>query len=190
MTEPWHGPTCRCGCAAVRLCGTSRSAPPLCLRSVDAEELSRRTRSGEGWVPQSLATLLMQLGHVDVVRRQAEEGDWFCALALSSSLAEQGSGEAAVVVLAPFADSGWWPAVNKLADLLTSLHRLDEVVTLVEPHLESDPTYYQDLAVSRLARTLARLGRHKEAFEAIAPSPTQRCTPRPAGWRGSAASAG
>ncbi|GAA1798935.1 hypothetical protein GCM10009682_20690 [Luedemannella flava] len=67
------------------------------------------------WIPKDVVTRLIEYGHVDVVRRLAGEGEWTCVVAMARLLCDEGQGDAAVGLLRPFADTGWWTATKTLS---------------------------------------------------------------------------
>ncbi|MFD7403635.1 tetratricopeptide repeat protein [Streptomyces sp. NPDC059866] len=127
---------------------------------MDAAELDRRARTHEGWTPPWLVSLLVEHGHLDVVRERAGF-DWYCARALAGEVPL----EDALVLLRPYADSGWWAAADAVSELLEACGRTDEAVALVRPHAEGG----ERLAVRRLAELLARQGRTGEVIALLGP---------------------
>ncbi|WP_198679430.1 tetratricopeptide repeat protein [Thermomonospora amylolytica] len=132
---------------------------------MNADELDRRARTYDGWIPPWLVSLLIEQGHIDEVRLQARNGDWFCARAWAQTLIEQGQRDAALDVLAPFVDAGWAGAAREVADILDGWGRAEEAIALVRPYAETG----ERLALEHLARLLDRSGRKDEAFELLRP---------------------
>ncbi|MCW8381874.1 hypothetical protein [Streptomyces justiciae] len=128
---------------------------------VDATELSLRARTYKGWIPTAIADLLIERGHLDVVRRQAEAGDWLCAQHVAKLL----PAEDALALLRPYVDTGWWGAADAVSELLEEWGRLDDAVALVRPHAEGG----ERLAVRRLAELRAAQGRVDEVIALLAP---------------------
>ena len=60
---------------------------------------------------EAVVSTLMECGYGDEVRRLGEEGDWGCASVWAAASADRGDVDAALAMLDPFADTGWWPAV-------------------------------------------------------------------------------
>ncbi|MFD5410996.1 tetratricopeptide repeat protein [Streptomyces nojiriensis] len=102
---------------------------------MDRSDLDHRHRTYDGWIPPTVAALLHEYGHHDVLRQAASHGDWFCARWLAEAAAESGPDgrTAALVLLQPFAATGWWPAVDTVAGLLAEWERYDEAIVLLRP---------------------------------------------------------
>ncbi|MFC3576677.1 tetratricopeptide repeat protein [Streptomyces yaanensis] len=128
---------------------------------MDSAELDRRFRTHDGWIPPDVVAALVEHGHLAQVRAQAEQGDWFCARAWARTL----SGDQRLEVLRPFADSGWWAAVETVAGLLEESGRSEEAIALVRPHAEAGDR----LAVRGLAELLAGQGRIDEVIALLGP---------------------
>jgi thioredoxin-like negative regulator of GroEL len=128
-------------------------------------ELNRRARPDEGWIAPHHVDVLIEHGHVREVERLAEEGDFYCARAIAARHAQQGRHEDALALLAPFADTGWWHAVETVADVLESCGRADEALELAIEHAEAG----ERLAVNYAAGLLRREGRADEAFAMLRP---------------------
>lgn len=139
--------------------------PCLCFGAMDARELALRSRDFDGWLGPALAGLLIGRGYLDEVRLQAGQGDWTCALRLAEELNRLGKRDSALRVLAPFADCGWWNAVDAVAGFLDEWERTSEAVSLVSPHAAAG----KRLAVRRLARLLARQGRADDVIALLGP---------------------
>ncbi|RKS05049.1 tetratricopeptide repeat protein [Nocardiopsis sp. Huas11] len=132
---------------------------------MDADDLDRRVRIMRGLVPTPLVLLLIERGHLDEVRRQAARGQWFCAVEWARTLGGRGDGDAALEVLRPFTDTGWWEAARTAADLAQQWGRESEALALVAPFArEGDP-----VALGYTARLLARQGRGDEGFAMLRP---------------------
>lgn len=131
----------------------------------DAAELDRRARQFDGWIAPWNVSLLIEHGHADEVRRLAGAGDWYCARAWSTALIEQGQRDAALDVLGPFADTGWWCANQVVADLLESWGLVDEALARCQLNVEAGDR----LAVVHTAKMLARHGRADDGFELLLP---------------------
>jgi tetratricopeptide (TPR) repeat protein len=121
---------------------------------MDRVDLEHRHRTYDGWIPPTVAALLHEHGHHDVLRQAATHGDWFCALRLAETASESGpDGHAtALALLEPFAATGWWPAVDTVAGLLTEWERHNEAIVLLRPLADTGHRYAQ----RALARLLAR----------------------------------
>ncbi|MFI9586458.1 hypothetical protein ACIHCQ_32570 [Streptomyces sp. NPDC052236] len=132
---------------------------------MNVHELDRQYRTHEGCVPPWAVALLVEYGHLDEFRHRAERGDWFCAHHLAKELAEQGKRDAALSVLAPFTDSGWWQAVKTTAGFLDRWGRTDDAITLVRPLAEAGDR----LALEHLARLQAHMGRTDEVIALLGP---------------------
>jgi tetratricopeptide (TPR) repeat protein len=132
---------------------------------MDAEELDRRHRTSDGWLPCDVATALVEHGHLELVRREAERGDFHCADALGRLLAARGEGDAAVAAYRPFAGTGWWVAVERIVGILTEQETVDAAIALVRPLAEAG----ERRAVVRLATLLAAQGRIDEVFRVLRP---------------------
>ncbi|WP_328720079.1 CDC27 family protein [Streptomyces sp. NBC_00247] len=122
---------------------------------MDHVDLDHRHRTYDGWIPPTVAALLHDYGHDDILRRAASRGDWFCARQLAEAAAASGpEGRAtASASLQPFAATGWWPAVEAVAALLSASQRYDEAIELLRPLADSGHRG----ALRDLARLLARL---------------------------------
>ncbi|MEU6343266.1 tetratricopeptide repeat protein [Streptomyces sp. NPDC046977] len=133
---------------------------------MDANDLERRHRTYDGWIPPTVAALLHEYGHHDILRDAADRGDWFCARQLAAT-AEQGPVGRAVAraLLEPFAATGWWPAVSAVVALLADGERSDEALSLLRAKVDSGHRE----AVRVLARLLAGLGRIDELVALLGP---------------------
>jgi tetratricopeptide (TPR) repeat protein len=132
---------------------------------VDFGELERRYRTYEGWIPPALVTLLIERGHLDEVRLQARGGDWVCASAWARELAGQGRHDAALEVLAPFAGTDWWRAVEAVVEVLEDGGRADEAIALARRSAKRGMPFLFE----HLTRLLARHGGADEAYELLRP---------------------
>jgi len=132
---------------------------------MDIDELDRRYRTLRGWVPPHVVKLLIERGHVDVVRREAEDGDWFCAKELAQELRERGEVDDALRVIRPYVDTAWWIAAAELSELLEGRGDADEAIALVRPYAEAGEL----LAVERLAELLVGQGHIDDAVSLLRP---------------------
>lgn len=134
---------------------------------MDRADLEHRHRTYDGWIPPTVVALLHEHGHHDVLREAATHGDWFCARRLAESASESGpDGHAkALASLAPFAATGWWPAVDTVAGLLTEWGRHDEAIVLLRPLAVTGHRYAQ----RDLARLLARQGQLDQVVALLGP---------------------
>ncbi|MFJ8164187.1 hypothetical protein ACIRBY_25130 [Streptomyces sp. NPDC096136] len=121
---------------------------------MDRVDLEHRHRTYDGWIPPTVAALLHEHGHHDVLRQAAAHGDWFCARRLAEAAAESGpDGRAtAMALLEPFAATAWWPAVDTVAGLLAEWGRHEDAMVLLRPLADTGHRY----ALRDLARLLAR----------------------------------
>lgn len=135
------------------------------MRLVDAADLESRARTSSGFIPSSLVTRLLELGHEPEVAFRARDGEWFCALEWARLLAERQQYEPALDVLAPYAATGWWPAARARAELLEGWGRPERAIALCRPYAQAgDP-----LVLDFFARLLARHGQALEAFALLQP---------------------
>ncbi|WP_314251670.1 tetratricopeptide repeat protein [Streptomyces kutzneri] len=134
---------------------------------MDRSDLDHRHRTYDGWIPPTVAALLHEYGHHDVLRQAATHGDWFCARRLAEAAAESGPDgrTAALVLLQPFAATGWWPAVDTVAGLLAEWERHDEAVALLRPLADTGHRY----ALRDLARLLARQDHFDQVVALLGP---------------------
>jgi predicted negative regulator of RcsB-dependent stress response len=132
---------------------------------VKAADLARRFRSYDGWLPPAVADRLAERGHLDELRRLAEGGDWCCADRLARALFERQEPEAAIRVLRPFVDTGWWQAVRVLVDFHDSRGETDAAIALVRGALDKGSPH----GIERLAALLAKRGRVDEAVALLRP---------------------
>ncbi|MGW8701977.1 hypothetical protein ACWGOK_34515 [Streptomyces eurythermus] len=95
---------------------------------MDRVDLEHRHRTYDGWIPPTVAALLHEHGHHDILRHAAAHGDWFCARRLAEAAAESGPDgrAAALALLEPFAATGWWPAVDTVAGLFAEWEYVDQ----------------------------------------------------------------
>ncbi|MFF2083227.1 hypothetical protein ACFVVM_05605 [Nocardia sp. NPDC058176] len=131
----------------------------------DAAELDRRRRWYDGWLHESDVSLLIELGHVEEVTRRAGQGDWFCAHGLAAVQHQNGQHAAAIEVLRPFAQTGWWTAMKAVATILADCSRTDEALALCRSKVVSGD---RD-AIEYSARLLADAGRAGEAVDLLRP---------------------
>ncbi|MER6317412.1 tetratricopeptide repeat protein [Streptomyces sp. NPDC001581] len=134
---------------------------------MDRSDLDHRHRTYDGWIPPTVAALLHEYGHHDVLRQAATNGDWFCARWLAETAAESGPDgrTAALLWLQPFAATGWWPAVDTVAGLLAEWERHDEAIVLLRPLADTGHRY----ALRGLARLLARQDRFDQVVALLGP---------------------
>ncbi|MYS80285.1 hypothetical protein GTZ85_08655 [Streptomyces sp. SID5474] len=112
-----------------------------------------------------MVSALVECGHLDELRFQARGGDWCCVREWASLLAARDERDAALGVLAPFADTGWWEAVRTVAEHLVGWGRTAEAIALVRPAAERG----EGSAIERLAVLLAGEGRIDEVIAVLAP---------------------
>ncbi|MFE5720903.1 tetratricopeptide repeat protein [Streptomyces erythrochromogenes] len=129
---------------------------------MDPVDLDRRHRTYDGWIPPTVAALLLEYGHLGVLRDQADAGDWFCAHRLARAAADRGE---ALALLEPFVAAGWMPALRTVAGLLAEWDRVDEAVALLGGPAGSGDRR----AALQLAPLLARLGRIDEVVALLGP---------------------
>ena len=146
------------------------SYAPLGLRgtmfdAVKAADLARRYRTFDGWLPRAVADRLAERGGFDELRRLAERGDWCCADRLARALFERDEPEAAMRVLRPFVDTGWWQAVRVLVDFHDGRGDTDAAIALVRAALDKGSPH----GIERLATLLAKRGRVDEAVALLRP---------------------
>lgn len=128
-------------------------------------ELDRRLRTFDPWLPPWVVSTMIEHGHLDEVRSQAQLGDWYCALGLAQLLAGRGERDGVLEVIAPFVEIGWWEAVGAAAGIVDNWGCHDEAIALVRPAAEAG-----DLsAIDRLATLLAGLGRIDEVITLLRP---------------------
>lgn len=133
--------------------------------AVDATDLDYRARTRSCCIPLELVSRLLEHGHVDTVEVQAGCGEWFCALAWTRSLGEQGRQADAWEVLAPYLATGWWTAVEAAAEMLEGWGRIDEAIEITGVRMEAG----HPMALESYTRLLARHGRAEEAFTLLRP---------------------
>ncbi|MFI1386429.1 tetratricopeptide repeat protein [Embleya sp. NPDC020886] len=128
-------------------------------------ELDRRLRTFDPWLPPWVVATMIEHGHLDEVRSQAQSGDWYCAVGLAQFLAGRGERDGVLEVIAPFIEIGWWEAVGTAADIVDNWGCRDEAIALVRPAAEAG-----DLsAIKRLATLLAGLGHTDEMITLLRP---------------------
>ncbi|MFJ2060534.1 tetratricopeptide repeat protein [Streptomyces sp. NPDC087908] len=132
---------------------------------MDAVDLDYRARTRSGCIPPELVSRLLEHGHADVVEQQAGRGEWFCALAWARVWGEQGREADALVVLDPYAATGWWTAVVAVVESLEGWGRIDEAIEISRTRMEAG----HPLALEAHTRLLARHGRAEEAFGLLVP---------------------
>ncbi|MEU5083448.1 MULTISPECIES: tetratricopeptide repeat protein [Streptomyces] len=134
---------------------------------MDRVDLEHRHRTYDGWIPPTVAALLHEHGHHDILRHAAAHGDWFCARRLAEAAAESGPDgrAAALALLKPFAATGWWPAVDTVAGLFAEWEWYDEAIVLLRPLADTGHRYAQ----RDLARLLARQGRFDQVVALLGP---------------------
>ncbi|MFK0108655.1 hypothetical protein [Streptomyces sp. NPDC091217] len=134
---------------------------------MDAADLDHRHRVYDGWIPPTVAELLYENGHHDVLRDAAANGDWFCARQLAEAASACGpEGQATgLALLEPFAATGWWPAVATVAGLFADWERDDEAIVLLRPLADTGHRY----ALGDLARVLARQGHLDQVVALLGP---------------------
>ena len=108
---------------------------------------------------------LIERGHEEEVRVQANQGDWFCACGLAKELDSRGDRTAVLNVLTPYADTGWTKAAETVARFLSGWGRAAEAISLIRPLAESGDR----LAINCLADLLARDGRIDDVIDLLGP---------------------
>ena len=82
-----------------------------------------------------MVKLLIERGHEDEVRREAGQGDWFCARGVAGELDRRGEREAVMALLAPYVGTGWEEAAETAAGFLAGEGRADDVFALLGPRV-------------------------------------------------------
>lgn len=108
-----------------------------------------------------MVKLLIERGHEDEVRREAGQGDWFCARGVAGELDRRGEREAVMALLAPYVGTGWEEAAETAAGFLAGEGRADDVFALLGPRVGDS---YHARALIRLAEGL---GRDEEVLELL-----------------------
>lgn len=132
---------------------------------MDAEELDYQCRHFDGWVHPVVVKLLIERGHEDEVRREAGQGDWFCARGVAGELDRRGEREAVMALLAPYVGTGWEEATETAAGFLAGWGRAGEAIDLIRPLAEAGDRK----AVNCLAGLLAGEGRADDVFALLGP---------------------
>ncbi|MFE3249819.1 hypothetical protein [Streptomyces sp. NPDC059209] len=132
---------------------------------MDAKDLECRARTRSGCITPELVSRLLERGHADVVESQANDGEWFCALAWARVLGDQGREADALDALAPYVATGWWTAVVAAAELLEGWGRTDEAIDITRTRMEAG----HPMALEAYTRLLTRHGRAEEAFNLLVP---------------------
>ena len=132
---------------------------------MDAEDLDFQCRTFDGWVHPELVKLLIERGHGDEVRREAGQGDWFCARGLAGELDRRGEREAVMALLAPYVGTGWVEAATTAAGFLAGWGQAGAAIDLIRPLAEAGDR----VAVNCLAGLLAGEGRADDVFALLGP---------------------
>lgn len=132
---------------------------------MDAKDLDYQCRTFDGWVHPELVKLLIERGHEDEVRREAGQGDWFCARGLAGELDRRGEREAVMALLAPYVGTGWVEAATTAAGFLDGWSRAGEAIDLIRPLAETGDR----VAVNCLAGLRAGQGRADDVFALLGP---------------------
>ncbi|MER7848376.1 hypothetical protein ABTZ03_31070 [Kitasatospora sp. NPDC096077] len=123
-------------------------------------------RTHNGRVLTQLVDSLVEHGCLDLLVDTARErGDWACAQAAVRGLSALGEWERAWALIAPFAATGWRPAVRAGADVLLGLGRTSQALDLVRPHGRDEDGYD---AWRDYAEVLVGAGRVDEAVDVLA----------------------
>ncbi|MDG6108927.1 hypothetical protein Daura_36945 [Dactylosporangium aurantiacum] len=127
---------------------------------MDTAEPDGRRRSFEQQLPQEVVRALAEHGHLDLLRREAEAGDYECADALGRLLRARGEpSEAALRLLRPFLDTDWVArAVDHIAEILVEDGDVGPAMELLRPLADEG----QLEAVERFGALLVGLGRDDE----------------------------
>ncbi|MFE2867712.1 tetratricopeptide repeat protein [Embleya sp. NPDC059259] len=131
---------------------------------MNVDELQRQEDFFDG-VPPRTVDLLLEQGHLDAVVEAARLGEWWCARGAVRYFVTRGEYEAAWEVMAPFAETRWWPAVEQAARVLNARGRGEEAIAAVRARAEAG----ERDAWNPLARLLADNGRIDEAIEVLRP---------------------
>jgi predicted negative regulator of RcsB-dependent stress response len=118
-------------------------------------------------VATDIVTLLMDLGHSDTVRQLGAEGDWGCASAWASAAAERGETDEALAMLAPFAETGWWPAVVARDRVIADAQEPVPEAIVPAPDVDRIPEAHDVHETDEVVATLIAQGRVAEAVEIL-----------------------
>ncbi|GIE28535.1 hypothetical protein Ait01nite_015800 [Actinoplanes italicus] len=112
-----------------------------------------------------MVRLLVEHDRLDILRTEADSGDWQCGDALGSELLRRGETEAALAVYRGFAGSGWGAACHRIATILENEHGMDRAIEFLRPYADAG----QRNAVHDLALLLGRQGRLDEVLTLLQP---------------------
>jgi tetratricopeptide (TPR) repeat protein len=114
-----------------------------------------------------LARLLVESGRLDLLRAEADGGDWTCAQVLGDELARRGEWAAVEEVYRPFLgpDDGWGRAADRMTEVLEMSQGAEQAMAFVRPRAESGDR----AAIRCWASLLGRHGRVDEMFAVLRP---------------------
>ncbi|MEV0136575.1 hypothetical protein AB0H83_50145 [Dactylosporangium sp. NPDC050688] len=114
-------------------------------------------KSPRDGLPRMVVRLLAEHGHLDLLRREAEDGDYECAEALARLLRARGEPPAAaLMLLRPFVGTDWAArVVDDYAGYLAESGDVDAAMVMLRPYADEG----QLEAVERLGTLLIRQGR-------------------------------
>ncbi|MER7283608.1 hypothetical protein ABT369_55230 [Dactylosporangium sp. NPDC000244] len=114
-------------------------------------------RSPQDGLPQMVVRLLAEHGHLDLLRREADDGDYECAETLARLLRARGEPPAtALTLLRPFVGTDWAArVVDDYAGYLAESGDVDAVVVMLRPYADEG----HSVAVERLGTLLIQQGR-------------------------------
>jgi hypothetical protein len=124
---------------------------------VNLDDLRRQEHPLFDGVPSPTVDLLLQRGHLDAGLAVARSGEWRCARGAAHELAARGERDAAWAVIAPFADTRWWPAVEEAALLLDGWGRGREAITLVRARAEDGERHAWNTLASRFTEVVGHV---------------------------------
>ncbi|MFF7602478.1 tetratricopeptide repeat protein [Streptomyces mirabilis] len=119
-----------------------------------------------GVLPRIVDEILERGGLEVLVEAAREREDWFCAVGAARGLCAVGDFGRAWTVMAPFAVSGWQPAVRAGADVLLRWNRVEQALELAHPDRRGQDSCD---AWRDYAEALVRAGRVDEAIGVLVP---------------------
>ncbi|GAA2341261.1 tetratricopeptide repeat protein [Dactylosporangium salmoneum] len=127
---------------------------------MDTAEPDGRYRSVEDGLPREVVEALAEHGHLDLLRREADDGDYECADMLGRLLRARGEPPAAALaLLRPFVNTSWAArATDHIAEILAEEGDVVAAMAMLRPFADEG----QREAVQRLGMLLVGQGRDED----------------------------
>ncbi|GAB3846417.1 tetratricopeptide repeat protein [Dactylosporangium cerinum] len=117
-------------------------------------------------IPQGVVSVLVELGRFDLLRAEADRGDWTCGSALGAELLRRGEVDAALELYGAFVRPDEWnDAAGRMAAVLETARGVEAAIAFARPHADAGRRF----AVRCLGSLLGRHGRVDELLALLRP---------------------